>query len=76
MAKEQNKVKVKAKINWGWDAPEDRNGKATRSTKKQVKRTNKNINKKIIKAKNRYMENTLTGKQAGLFCSLMIFTSR
>lgn len=49
MAKEQNKVKVKAKINWGWDAPEDRNGKATRSTKKQVKRTNKNINKKIKK---------------------------
>lgn len=33
MAKETKKVKTKAKINWGWDAPEDRNGKATRSSK-------------------------------------------
>lgn len=36
---------TKAKINWGWNSPEDRNGKATRSTKK----SNKNINKTIKK---------------------------
>ena len=46
MAKEQNKVKTKAKINWGWDSPEDRNGKATRSTNKK---NNKQVNKKIKK---------------------------
>lgn len=46
MAKEQNKVKVKAKINWGWNAPEDRNGKATRSTRKKA---TKSVNKKIKK---------------------------
>ncbi len=33
MAKEAKKVKTKAKINWGWDAPEERTGKATRSTR-------------------------------------------
>ena len=33
MAKEAKKVKTKAKINWGWDSPEDRSGKATRSTR-------------------------------------------
>lgn len=46
MAKEQNKVKTKAKINWGWNSPEDRDGKATRSTNKK---TNKKINKKVKK---------------------------
>ena len=46
MAKEQKKVKTKAKINWGWNAPEDRDGKATRSTNKKV---NKTINKKVKK---------------------------
>ena len=34
MAKDAKKVKTKAKINWGWDSPEDRDGKATRSSKK------------------------------------------
>ena len=34
MAKDVKKVKTKAKINWGWDSPENRNGKATRATKK------------------------------------------
>ena len=38
MAKEAKKVKTKAKINWGWDAPEDRNGKATRSTARKIKK--------------------------------------
>ena len=32
MAKDVKKAKTKAKINWGWDAPEDRNGKASRTT--------------------------------------------
>ncbi len=36
MAKDAKKVKTKAKINWGWDAPESRSGKATRSTKNKV----------------------------------------
>lgn len=30
MSKNSKKVKTKAKINWGWDSPESRNGKATR----------------------------------------------
>jgi len=34
MAKEAKKVKTKAKINWGWDSPEDRDGKATRSSRR------------------------------------------
>lgn len=33
----------KAKINWGWDAPENRNGKATRTTRKQQKELNKTV---------------------------------
>ena len=33
MADQAKKVQTKAKINWGWDSPENRNGKATRSTK-------------------------------------------
>lgn len=33
MAKEAKKVQTKAKINWGWDAPESRNGKASRTSK-------------------------------------------
>ena len=33
MAKDAKKVQTKAKINWGWDAPENRDGKATRNTK-------------------------------------------
>ena len=41
MSKETKKVQTKAKINWGWDAPEDRTGKASRSTKsKKVKTSN------------------------------------
>ena len=36
MARNAKKVKTKAKINWGWDAPESRTGKATRSTKKKI----------------------------------------
>ena len=41
MAKETKKVQRKAKINWGWDAPESRDGKASRSTKsKNVKTPN------------------------------------
>ena len=46
MEREQKKVKTKAKINWGWDAPEDRNGKATRSTKKK---TTRKLNSKVKK---------------------------
>ncbi len=34
MAKDTKKTKTKAKINWGWDSPANRDGKATRSTKK------------------------------------------
>lgn len=33
MAKDVDKVKTKAKMNWGWNVPEDRDGKATRTTK-------------------------------------------
>ena len=44
MANEAKKVKTKAKINWGWDAPENRNGKATRSTK-----SNRSVSRKIKK---------------------------
>ena len=40
---------TKAKINWGWDAPENRNGKATRSTKKTRKNANNTIKKAGIK---------------------------
>ena len=40
MAKDAKKVKTKAKINWGWDAPEDRDGKATRSSNKKSKNSN------------------------------------
>lgn len=38
MVKDAKKVKTKAKINWGWDAPEDRKGKATRSTARRIKK--------------------------------------
>ncbi|MBO5910155.1 MAG: hypothetical protein J6Q15_01460 [Clostridia bacterium] len=38
MASEAKKVKTKAKINWGWDAPEDRRGKATRGTSRKIKK--------------------------------------
>lgn len=41
MAKEVKKVKTKAKINWGWDAPEDRKGKASRSTKSTARKVKK-----------------------------------
>lgn len=41
MAKDAKKVKTKAKINWGWDAPEDRNGKASRSTKSTTRKIKK-----------------------------------
>lgn len=40
---------TKAKINWGWNAPEDRNGKATRSTKKSSNNLNKTIKKVSFK---------------------------
>lgn len=45
MAKDAKKVQTKAKINWGWNAPEDRDGKATRSTK--PKRSNSRKIKKL-----------------------------
>jgi len=35
--------KTQAKINWGWDAPENRNGKASRTTKKQQREINKSF---------------------------------
>ena len=38
MAKDAKKVKAKAKINWGWDAPENRNGKAKRSTSRKIQK--------------------------------------
>ncbi len=41
MVKEAKKVKTKAKINWGWDAPEDRNGKAKRSSNKNARKIKK-----------------------------------
>lgn len=41
MGKQAKKVKTKAKINWGWDAPEDRNGKATRSTRAKSRKIKK-----------------------------------
>lgn len=52
MAKDVDKVKTKAKMNWGWDRPEDRDGKATRTTKtssskRAQKRTQKSVEKKI-----------------------------
>ena len=50
MAKDAKKVQTKAKINWGWDAPEDRNGKATRSSKsnRSTARKIKNLGFKAI----------------------------
>jgi len=36
--KQAKKVKTKAKINWGWDSPEDRDGKATRSSRRTSQR--------------------------------------
>lgn len=48
MAKEAKKVQTKAKINWGWDAPEDRNGKASRSAKKKANKTIKKLGFKAI----------------------------
>ncbi|MFQ6723798.1 MAG: hypothetical protein ACLRFE_00500 [Clostridia bacterium] len=41
MAKDAKKVQTKAKINWGWDAPVDRNGKASRSTKNTTRKIKK-----------------------------------
>ncbi|MBQ8522270.1 MAG: hypothetical protein IJ458_01230 [Clostridia bacterium] len=49
MAKDAKKVQTKAKINWGWDSPEDRNGKATRSTKSS-RATSRKIKKLGFKA--------------------------
>ena len=46
MAKDAKKVQTKAKINWGWDTPEDRDGKATRSTRSKK---SKNSNARAIK---------------------------
>lgn len=49
MAKDAKKVQTKAKINWGWDAPEDRDGKASRSTKpKKSKNRLKNLGIKSV----------------------------
>ncbi len=48
MAKEAKKVQTKAKINWGWDAPESRNGKASRTTKRKTNRTIKKLGFKAI----------------------------
>lgn len=41
MAREAKKVQTKAKINWGWNAPEERDGKATRTTKSKRSNTRK-----------------------------------
>lgn len=48
MAKETKKIQTKAKINWGWDAPEERNGKATRATKRKANRSIKKLGIKAI----------------------------
>lgn len=67
MSKDEKKVKTKAKINWGWDAPEDRNGKATRSTKKKTtKRINKEVKKIGFKAILIILLVTLIGGAIGL----------
>ncbi len=51
MAKETKKIKTKAKINWGWNAPEDRDGKATRTTsKKSTRTTSRKVKKLGLKA--------------------------
>lgn len=60
MAKNVDKVKTKAKMNWGWDKPEDRDGKATRTTKssgktttrtsKKSSKTEKQIERKVQKS--------------------------
>lgn len=52
MAKDAKKVKTKAKINWGWDAPENRKGKATRSTKNKIDITD-NISRNVTKKSRR-----------------------
>lgn len=49
MAKDAKKVQTKAKINWGWNAPEDRDGKATRTTRSQ-RSTSRQIKKLGLKA--------------------------
>lgn len=43
MSDSPKKKKTSAKINWGWDAPENRNGKATRKVKCSAKKTFKSI---------------------------------
>lgn len=48
MGSESKKVKTKAKINWGWNAPEERKGKASRSTNKQTKRKLKKLGFRAI----------------------------
>lgn len=47
MAKDAKKVKTKAKINWGWDAPEDRDGKATRTTSKSSTSSKRSTSRQI-----------------------------
>lgn len=42
------KTQKQAKINWGWDAPENRNGKATRSTKRKTEKNLKLLGVKGI----------------------------
>ena len=48
MSDEPKKKKTSAKINWGWDAPENRNGKATRKVKSSAKKTFRSIGVKGI----------------------------
>ena len=52
------KIKTKAKINWGWDAPENRTGKATRSTKNKIEITD-DISITVSKNKRRKRKNSL-----------------
>lgn len=63
MAKDVDKVKTKAKMNWGWDKPEDRNGKATRTTKTS-KRTSKKSSNKTEKQIERKVQKSIK-KQLG-----------
>ena len=48
MAKDAKKKQTKAKINWGWDAPEDRNGKASRNAKHKTNRAIKKLGFRAI----------------------------
>lgn len=48
MAKNQDKIKTRSKMNWGWDRPEDRTGKATREVNKNGKKSSTSKSQKSI----------------------------